>query len=67
MKRLINLILSAVSLIDFMVILRIGNIARSPEFIETDYFMNSLFYEWLLIILLCIMIIYNLFYLIKDK
>lgn len=68
MKRnIINLVIAISCLINFLISLNITNISRSPEYIDTDYYMNSLFNEWAIIILLIIMILFNLFYLIKDK
>lgn len=68
MKRnIINLVIATSCLINFLISLNIANISRSPEYIDTDYYMNSLFNEWAIIILLIIMILFNLFYLIKDK
>lgn len=68
MKRnIINLVIAISCLINFLISLNIANISRSPEYIDTDYYMNSLFNEWAIIILLIIMILFNLFYLIKDK
>lgn len=68
MKRnIINLVIAISCLINFLISLNIANISRSPEYINTDYYMNSLFNEWAIIILLTIMILFNLLYLIKDK
>lgn len=68
MKRnIINLVIAIFCLINFIITLNIANISRGAEYIGTDYYMNSLFNEWTIIILLIIMILLKLFYLVKDK
>ncbi|WLF70499.1 hypothetical protein Q6375_05785 [Clostridium septicum] len=64
---LFNSFTSIIILISFIMTIKIDNASRLPQNINTDYFMNSLPYIYLILICLIALIIFNLYKIISTK
>lgn len=58
---LFNIIVSAIISFSFFVTIKLDNNSRLPENVNTDYYMNSLPYIYIILICLFILIIFNLY------
>lgn len=64
---IINIILTLITFIGFCITIKIDNLSRAPQNINTDYYMNSLPYIYLILISLVFTIIFNLYKIIRTK
>lgn len=58
---IVNIILSLIATISFFQVIRLDNEARLPENINTDYYMNSLPYIYVILICLGALTIFNIY------
>ena len=58
---LFNIIVSAIISFSFFVTIKLDNNSRLPENVNTDYYMNSLPYIYIILICLFILIIFTLY------
>ena len=54
-------------IITFSIVTKIDNISRLPENINTDYYMNSLPFIYLIFAILIILILTNIIAIVKSK
>ena len=66
-KYVINSLLTIVSIFSFFKMLAIENTARLPEYINTDYHMNSLPFIYICLLAMFIIVILNTVWIIKSK
>lgn len=64
---LFNIAISVIALISFFMTMKIDNVSRLPQNINTDYHMNSLPYIYIILICLVALILLNLYQFIKSK
>lgn len=63
---LFNIIMSGLTLMSFCITIKIDNDSRLPQNINTDYYMNSLPYVYVILICLVVLILFNLYKAIKG-
>lgn len=63
---LFNIIMSIITLISFWMTIKIDNDSRLPQNINTDYYMNSLPYIYIILFCLFVLILFNLYQTIKN-
>ncbi|MEN8435395.1 hypothetical protein NX821_002603 [Clostridium septicum] len=64
---LFNIFTSIIILVSFLITIKIDNDSRLPQNANTDYFMNSLPYIYLILICLIALITFNLYKAITTK
>ncbi|AYE33831.1 hypothetical protein [Clostridium septicum] len=64
---LFNTFTSIIILVSFLITIKIDNDSRLPQNANTDYFMNSLPYIYLILICLIALITFNLYKAITTK
>lgn len=64
---LVNIIILIIIFINFCITIKIDNDSRLPKNINTDYYMNSLPYIYVILFFVIILILFNLYKVIKDK
>ena len=63
---LFNIIMSIIVFISFVATIKIDNASRLPQNINTDYYMNSLPYIYIILFCLSVLILFNLSQCIKS-
>lgn len=66
-KNIINSLLTIVSIFSFFKMLAIENTARLPEYINTDYHMNSLPFIYICLLAMLALVILNTVWIIKSR
>lgn len=64
---LFNLIMLVITFLSYCMTIKIDNDSRLPINMNTDYYMNSLPYIYIILISLVILIIFNFYKFIKDR
>lgn len=63
---LFNIIMSTITLISFLMTIKVDNDSRLPQNINTDYYMNSLPYIYIILFCLIVLVLFNLYQAIKS-
>ncbi|GAA0070806.1 hypothetical protein UT300003_23300 [Clostridium sardiniense] len=58
---LFNIIMSIITLISFWMTIKVDNNSRLPQNINTDYYMNSLPYIYIILFCLIVLVLFNLY------
>ena len=66
-KYIINSLLTIVSIFSFFKLLAIENTARLPEYINTDYHMNSLPFIYICLLAMLVLATLNTVWIIKSQ
>lgn len=64
---LFNTIILVIILMSFWMTIKIDNDSRLPQNINTDYYMNSLPYVYVILICLAVLILFNVYKVINVK
>ena len=58
--------MSTITLISFLMAIKVDNDSRLPQNINTDYYMNSLPYIYIILFCLIVLVLFNLYQAIKS-